>query len=264
MKGKLITILLLAVVLAFTVYKMMQFETSLRQEKKIKLYVEDESKPLISKLSYEELKSRAEKSDYYFLADGDYFKILKKQSGNPENQNLWEDIFLKGVNLGVAVPGKFPAEFSLSFDEYLEWFRLIGEMNSNIIRTYTILPPEFYEAFSYYNLHHHNKPLYLMQGVWAEVPEGEDYHDAGFKRSFQKEIIHVIDVIHGNAVLNEQPGKAHGVYSTDISKYVAAMLIGREWEPGSVFKTNQFNNINSYTGDFVCMNNGNAMEAWLA
>jgi hypothetical protein len=264
MRGKIIFIVLLLAILAYIVWKMMEFETSIRQERKITLLVEDETKPLVWKLADERLNEAASSSDYYFIAGRDYFRKLTIKYQANEKETNWEDFFLKGVNLGVAVPGKFPAEFSLTFDEYLEWLILIGEMNANIIRTYTILPPEFYEAFSYYNLHHNNKPVYLMQGVWAEVPADEDYYNVDFTREFQKEIIDAIDVIHGNAVLKENPGKAAGVYSTDISKYVAGLLLGREWEPASVFKTNQINNINQYNGDFICMNQGNAMEAWLA
>jgi hypothetical protein len=243
---------------------MMQFESSLREEKKIRVYVEDESKPLISKLPDEELRQKAIQADYYFTSNGNYFKGLKTKYLEDEKLLVWEELFLKGVNLGVAVPGKFPAEFSLNFDEYLEWIRMIGEMNANVIRIYTILPPDFYDALAYYNLHYFNKPVYLMQGVWAEVPASEDYYDPEFVHDFEKEIVDVIDVIHGHAVLNEHPGKASGVYSTDVSRYVISILLGREWEPASVFKTNQINKISQYNGDFICMNQGNAMEAWLA
>jgi peptidoglycan/xylan/chitin deacetylase (PgdA/CDA1 family) len=264
MKGKYIFILLLIALLIFTVYKMMQFESHIRQERQVKLYIEDKSKPLLSRISDDELRKAAVTSDYYFTATGNYFKNLQVRYSEEGKLAYWDEIFLKGVNLGVAVPGKFPAEFSLSFNEYLEWIRLIGEMNANIIRLYTILPPEFYEAFAYYNLHHFDKPVYLMQGVWAEVPESENYYDPDFEYEFGKEMMDAIDVIHGNAVLKERPGKASGVYATDVSRYVAAILLGREWEPGSVFKTNRINNIDRYNGDFICMNGGNAMEAWLA
>jgi hypothetical protein len=264
MKGKMVIIGLLAVILSFTVYKMIQYESTLRQEKKIKLWIEDEGKPLINKLPYDKLKAAAEKADYYFMASGNYFKQLSRTTDQKVTGHRWEDFFLKGVNMGVAVPGKFPGEFSLSFKEYLEWFRLIGEMNANVIRTYTLLPPAFYDALSYYNLHYNSKPLYLLQGVWTELPQKENYYAADFIREFQKEIIRVTDAIHGNAVIEEHPGKASGIYATDVSGYVAGILLGREWEPSSVFKTNRENDITFYAGDFICMNNGNAMEAWLA
>ncbi|NTV84835.1 MAG: hypothetical protein HGA23_11145, partial [Bacteroidales bacterium] len=103
-----------------------------------------------------------------------------------------------------------------------------------------------------------------MQGVWAEVPASENFYDVDFVHDFEKEIIDVIDVLHGNAVLKEHPGKASGVYSADVSRYVVSILLGREWEPGAVHKTNQVNATRQFNGDFVSMNYGSAMEAWLA
>lgn len=264
MKGKYIVISLLILVLAFTVYKMMEFESSIRQERTVKLYIEDESKPLLTNLSDEDIINAAINSDFYFAADGDYFKMLKLKYLDNERQTYWENVFLKGVNLGVAVPGKFPAEFSLTYSDYLEWLKLIGDMNANTIRTYTILPPEFYEALSFYNLHNYSKPLYLIQGVWAKIPENDNYYNKDYIRDFQKEIINMVDVVHGNAVLNKQVGKASGIYATNVSEYTIAYLLGREWEPLAVFKTNQLNSTAHFRGEFIHMIDGNAMEAWLA
>jgi len=264
MRGKYFIITLLIVLLGITVYQMMQYESSLRKKQTVKLYLEDESKPLLQKLNDEELRNAAANADYYFTANGDYFQTPSIKYPESGKQLYWENIFLKGVNLGVAMPGKFPAEFSLSFSEYLEWFILIGEMNANTIRTYTILPPEFYEAMAFYNLHYHNKPLYLIQGVWADIPEDDNYFNLKYSRDFRKEIIDMVDVVHGNAVLKTIPGKASGVYTANVSKYVAAFLLGREWEPAAVFKTNRENKTTHFSGDFIHMNNGNAMESWLA
>jgi len=264
MKSKIVVIFIFLALLSLAVIKMMQYEKQLRDEKIITLFVEDETKPLLDVWSDERLFFAAESAQYDFSADGNYFKelvISKKDGAN----NSWEPLFLKGVNIGFAVPGKFPSEFSFSFDEYLEWFELIGNMNSNVIRTYTVLPPDFYKALSYYNLKHSNKRLFLVQGVWATIEKGGNYLSASYDREFSKEIINVIDVLHGNAVLKEKRGKASGVYSTDVSKYVIAILLGREWEPNAVYKTNKLNKeVQSYEGNFIHLNHGNAMESWLA
>ena len=264
MKAKYGIILILVILLIITVVKMMHYEESIREERIITVKVEDESKPLIVESSEEELRKISLIADYYSIASGDYFKVLNEKFKDDKKVYVWDELFLKGVNIGVAVPGKFPAEFSLSFEQYLEWFRLIGEMNSNVIRTYTILPPEFYEAFLYYNLNNQSKKLYLMQGVWAKIPEDDDYYNQAYSRDFKKEIIHVIDLIHGNAVIEPKPGHGHGTYVSDISKYVIGILLGREWEPKAVIKTNHENSIDHYAGKFISMNHGTAMEAWLA
>ena len=256
MKGKFLVIILLVVLLVFIINKMMKYEQSIREERIVTNYIEDETKPLFTKIGIDEI--RQIEVQYNFKCGSTYFQKYNNQN------NKWENIFLKGVNLGVAVPGKFPAEFSLSFNEYLNWLEMIGKMNANIIRLYTILPPDFYKALAYYNLHNYNKAIYIMQGVWAKIPEDDNYYNQQYSREFRKEIIDAIEVIHGNAVLKPERGKAHGTYSVDISQHVIAFLLGREWEPKIVYNTIRKNSSEHYQGDFVSINNGNPMEVWLA
>lgn len=45
---------------------------------------------------------------------------------------------------------------------------MIANMNTNTIRVYTLLPPEFYSALKYYNENNINKQLYLFQEIWPE------------------------------------------------------------------------------------------------
>ncbi len=238
----------------------MRYEQAIRQDHIITKVVEDKTKPLLADMPKEKLMKIVDKLNLKYRAGNKYLQI--KTVG--EDSVWWNDVFLKGVNLGVAVPGKFPAEFSLSFDEYLNWLDMIGQMNANVIRTYTILPPDFYKALAYYNFQHKNRPLYVLQGVWATIPDDENYFSTDYMRTFQKEIIDVIDVMHGNAVLPPQQGKASGVYVVDVSEYVIGYLLGREWEPRAVFKTVQSNTDNRFTGDFVSISSANAMEVWLA
>ncbi len=261
MKAKLLVIILLIALLVFVIYKMMKYEDSIRQDHIIVKYEEDASKPLFAPAPLDKLKEASDNAHFVFRTGQVYFQKARIENGNVAG---FDDFFLKGVNLGVAVPGKFPAEFSLSFDGYLKWLEEIGQMNANVVRTYTILPPEFYKALNYYNLHHADKPVYLLQGIWATVPKDEDYLDKDYTRSFKHEIMDVIDVIHGNAVLPEKPGKAHGIYTADVSKYVAGYLLGREWEPRGVFKTIRKYKQDRYNGVFVQVHNANTMEVWLA
>ena len=239
----------------------MQYEDSIRQDHIIVKYLDDTSKPLFAPAPVDELKDFSDNSVYYFRAGNIYFQKARIKGDKIID---FDDFFLKGVNLGVAVPGKFPAEFSLTFKDYLDWIHQIGQMNANIIRTYTILPPEFYKALSYYNLHHADRPVFLLQGIWATVPKDEDYFNSDYIRQFKHEIIDAIDVIHGNTVLKKTPGKAHGIYTADVSKYVAGYLLGREWEPRGVFNTVRKHTKTNFAGNFVQAHQANAMEVWLA
>jgi len=262
MKAKYLVILILTSILGFVVYQMIKIEDE-RKEDIVAITDDDQEEPF-QFLSKDELKKLYSKVDYNAIASDDYFKVNQPKIIDGNLDNKWENLYLKGVNLGVAMPGYFPVEFSLTFKNYLEWFRQIGEMNSNVIRVYTILPPEFYDALAYYNLHYQNKKLYLIQGIWAEEPDDRNYYNADFKKKYEKEIRKAINVINGNAFIKPKVGHASGVYVSDVSKYVIGILLGREWEPKSVLYTNNENKISQFTGNFVTINNGTAMEVWLA
>lgn len=264
-KLKYFIILFFVLVLGFTVYKMMLYEDSIREQRIVRINVGGEKKKIIPEISFEELKKRSDNSAIKFKANAKYFSILENKIKDGENIQEWNSYFLKGVNLGVALPGNYPSEFSATYQIYLDWFTKIADMNSNTIRIYTILPPEFYEAFAQYNIDHHNKPLYLLHGVWATETDSNDYFDEIYSENFQKEIKDVIDVIHGSAVISERPGHASGIYARDISKYVIGILLGREWEPLTVSTTNKKNaNVTSYAGNFISLPSGTPMESWLA
>ena len=55
-------------------------------------------------------------------------------------------MWIKAVNLGAALPGKFPSEFPPNDSTYERWIALIAEMGANTIRLYTVHPPHFYAA----------------------------------------------------------------------------------------------------------------------
>ena len=79
-----------------------------------------------------------------FIADGEFLKVFRNGS--------YEPIFLKGVNLGVAVPGTQPGELAASREQYAHWLQEIADADLNYIRTYTLHYPRFYEELENYNL----------------------------------------------------------------------------------------------------------------
>ena len=85
----------------------------------------------------------------------------------------WSPLWIKAVNLGAALPGKYPSEFPPNDGTYDRWIKLIADMGSNTVRVYTIHPPHFYAALRNWNLAHSDRPLWLIHGVWAEPPPGK-------------------------------------------------------------------------------------------
>ena len=180
----------------------------------------------------------------------------------------WSPMWIKAVNLGAALPGKFPSEFPPNDSTYERWIALIAEMGANTVRVYTVHPPQFYAALRNWNLAHASHPLWLIHGVWAEPPPGikeEKYDDRPWLAQFQREMQRVVSLIHGDATIPAMPGHASGAYRADVSPWTLGYIIGREWEPYSVVTYNALNPRKaSHAGKYITITGGNALETWLA
>jgi len=240
MLRKYIVILLLFGFFSATVYRLFKIEENIRESRKV--VVEIPPREIIPEnLTIDEVERIYDQIEINARAAGDYLEIYQLYSGFGQNgapEWQWKPLFLKGVNLGVALPGKFPSEFAVSYDEYYRWFELIGQMGANVIRTYTILPPEFYQAFARYNFLNSHQPLWLLQGVWADLPHDGNYYNPVYLAKFRREIKDAIDVIFGQADIEPRPGHASGHYNRDISPYTLGFILGREWEPKTVLQHN--------------------------
>ncbi|SHJ51878.1 family 2 glycosyl transferase [Parasporobacterium paucivorans] len=180
----------------------------------------------------------------------------------------WQKNFLTGVNMGSAKPGYFPGELAITKEEYMRWFQYISDMNAEVIRVYTTLKPEFYDALYDFN-RKAEKPLYLMQGVWVKEEDIAALNDAyanndQIMNEFMKDAMNLVDIIHGNATLPAKPGFASGEYKSDVSEYVIGWILGIEWDPEFVDSTNQENPGRSdYSGRFLATEGASPFEAFL-
>ena len=193
--------------------------------------------------------------------------VARARQGRIElrNGSDWTPIFVKGLNLGTALPGSFPADFPDDEPLYRRWFDQIGELGANVVRLYTLHPPSLYRALYAHNRERPSRKLWLVQGVWSELPAGDDYDGAEFSEGFHAEIRRVIDAVHGNLELPPRPGRAHGIYDVDLSADVLAYLLGREWEPFSVVAYNDLRpERNRFEGRYVRTGVVQPIEAWLA
>lgn len=176
----------------------------------------------------------------------------------------WRPFYVKGVNLGAALPGRYPSQFPDSAT-YVGWIQQIADMGANTVRLYTIHPPHFYGALRAYNDAHPDAPLWLIHGVWTDLPPDHDYDDPTWESEFFREMRWVVDVVHGRADIPRRPGHAAGRYLADVSQWSLAFIIGREWEPFSVVVYNRRAPRNTqWMGRYIELQDGTPMEAWLA
>lgn len=188
--------------------------------------------------------------------NGDRFEVLNSRS--------WTPFYIKGVNLGAALPGKHPSEFPDSLT-YVQWIEQIGAMGANVIRVYTIHPPHFYEALADYNRTHSDGVLWLVHGVWTELPPSHDFSDPDWNEEFAAEVQRVVDLVHGRADILARPGHASGFYTEDVSRWTLAYIIGREWEPFAVQAYDSLNaGVTSFNGRYLSVDRGTATEVWMA
>jgi hypothetical protein len=180
---------------------------------------------------------------------------------------LFRPLFVKGVNMGVALPGRFPTEFPEDDATYASWLEAVAGMGANCVRLYTLLPPAFYRALERHNRKEMSHRLWLVQGVWTELPEGDDYDAVPFFEGFKEEIRRVVDAVHGNLDLPARAGHASGSYRADVSSSLLALLLGREWEPYSVEDYNARRTrlgFAPFRGTYFVTDHAAPFETWIA
>lgn len=199
---------------------------------------------------------------YSFRTNEKKFQVYKEDGS-------WQDIFPVGVNIGAGKPGAFPGEFAITKDDYLRWFRQISEMHADTIRVYTVLMPEFYEALAEYNAGA-EKPLYFIQGVYNNEEDISNICDAyGEDSKITKDWTAmcetIVDVVHGNAVIDPVPGNASGTYTADVSQYLLGWILGIEWQSDFVINTNESNpDKNVFEGKYLYTEEATPFEVFLA
>lgn len=183
-----------------------------------------------------------------------------------DKEGLWKDFFVRGVNMGIAKPGKFFTEFPENVDDYLRWLDEIADMHANTVRVYTLPPPEFYRALSVHNTQKPEKALYLLQEIWPEEnPPNGDYLAEKYRKEYLQEIDYGVDAVYGRANIPERKGRAWGVYTSDVSPWLLGWLVGRELESGEVMETDSRNKGAAYAGAYVSAGpDATPTEVWLA
>ncbi len=254
MKAKLLVLLLLLAVLVGLTYELVQIELRYLHPRVVQV-----ERPVVREvlgtITQEAVDRALDSVVVYARAHNEDLEILQQlRTSTGEERRVFTPLFIKGINLGAALPGAHPADFPATSDDYLRWFRQMARAGFNVVRVYTVFPPAFYSALATYNLQNRSHPLYLLQGVWVPVPENEDYLDPEFTRQIQWEIERAVNAVYGG-----------GEYFSNVAPLTLGFLFGREWEPNGVQTTQQLHpEATAYEGFFVSLPQGTPMEVWLA
>ncbi len=208
--------------------------------------------------AHETLISKVEpERPYVFSVTGREIMLTHEGTSQP--------FFITGVNLGVALPGRYFTEFPTEKQVYFQWFESISRLNVNTIRVYTLLPPVFYQTLYEFN-QNNEQPLFLLQEIWPEEhPQDSNLLDEAYVDSYHQEIVNVVHAVHGNIQIPERQYRAYGIYAYDVSPYLLGYLVGRELEPEEVLETDRLNQGFQFEGDyFFTLPDASPSESWLA
>ncbi|HLY61550.1 MAG TPA: tetratricopeptide repeat protein [Terriglobia bacterium] len=182
-----------------------------------------------------------------------------------QSRNEWRPTYLAGVDLTPVLPGHFPADSVTDFSIYNDWLAKISELGANTIRVYSILPAPFYHSLAELNSDPGKSGLRLFQGISFGAPPGGDLFNRGYYANCQKEIRDTIDAIHGQADLAKSDNHSGGVFTNDVSPWVAGFLLGQSWPSNVVIANNQLHsNMQHYRGTYVEASSASATEIFLA
>jgi hypothetical protein len=177
--------------------------------------------------------------------------------------------FWPGVNLGSTVPGTLPGEVAATRADYDRWIAGMGRLGARVVRVYTILRPQFYDALASYDLAHPSAPLYFIQGIW--IPEDSFYatqnlYAPAVVKGFRSEIADSVAVVHGDASLPLRAGHAGGHYTTDVSRWLLAWSPGVEWDPVALHHSEKLNaRVAPFHGRYLTTRGSpTSSESWLA
>ena len=174
----------------------------------------------------------------------------------------WQDFSIKGFNIHGESPGDTQYQYSGDYTYYSQLLKALADMGGNCVRTYDLLPPEFYRA-----LHAHNQtaetPIYLIQGILT--PPGIEPKDS-FENmeEIKKNIASTISAIHGEGSIEGNGVRQTTTYAYNVAPYLIAYIIDPRFDPAGtdVILNGSYANVD-YQGQYISAS-ANGVEALAA
>lgn len=160
---------------------------------------------------------------------------------------------IRAINLGSYKKGSDDADYSVTYKDYMRWFKGMTNMGLNTVRVANIQSPTFYKALANYNKKN-KKKLYLIQGTDVgdlEKNSKYSYFEKDTHNDIFENLREMVDVVHGKRIITQNREYASGVYTHDVSKYTLGYVIGTDWNDVTIEYTNQkHKNKKKYNGKY--------------
>ena len=174
----------------------------------------------------------------------------------------WQDFDIKGFNINGEAPGDEQYTYTRDYSYYAQLLQSLGNMGGNCVRTYDLLPPEFYRALSEYNKSA-DSPIYLMQGILTPPvidPAASFENIAAIKQN----IAATIRAVHGEGTVQGNGTREEMSYSYNVSPYLIAYLIDPRFDTQSTDAIlNGVHGSDHYAGNYISAS-ANGVEALAA
>ncbi len=138
-------------------------------------------------------------------------------------EDEWTAFEVKGFNINGESPGDMQYQYSGDYTYYSELLKALSDMGGNCVRTYDLLPPEFYRA-----LHVHNQtaesPIYLIQGILTppEIAVQDSFENI---ENIKNNITATIAAIHGTGEIDGNGVREKMNYVHNVAPYLIAYII---------------------------------------
>ncbi len=171
--------------------------------------------PIMKKILKDTVKNPVEPDEY---EEGQIARVT--QDGFEIKQDdSWQPFEIKGFNINGEAPGGKRYEYSRDYSFYSELLQTAANAGANCIRTYDLLPPEFYRALCEYN-GNADSVLYLIQGIMTP-PDTDPAKSFENIDSIKQNVASAIAAVHGEGSLRDDDA----VYSYNASPYVISYII---------------------------------------
>ncbi|WP_040158257.1 twin-arginine translocation signal domain-containing protein [Mobilicoccus massiliensis] len=177
--------------------------------------------------------------------------------------------FLAGVGLTAVLPGHLPEDFAPKAADYRRWLTMMGETGIRAVRLDSLQAPALYDELLAYNKAHPDAPLYLVQGVTIDALRAPVDKPAplgsAVRRALSAEIADTSAAIHGDLSRASSATGPTGRWRSDVSRWVAAWVVGSPWDPRVVLATDRENKARPFSGTyFISTPQASATESWIA